>query len=71
MIAKSKVKQNGPTVCNLDGGLVDSNKQIHSNPADITKRLFFYYSRKIGEPESVWYIQIEDEKSTEVDALSN
>ena len=40
MIAKSKVKLNGPTFCNLDGGSVDSNKQIDPKPADNTKRLF-------------------------------
>ena len=37
IIAKSKVKQNGTTFCNIDGGLVDINKQIDPNPADIMK----------------------------------
>jgi len=37
MIVKSKVKRNGPTFCNIDGGLVDINKLIDPNPADITK----------------------------------
>jgi hypothetical protein len=38
MIAKSKLKRN-PTFCNIDGGLVDRNKQIDPNPADNTKTL--------------------------------
>ena len=63
MIAKSKLKRNGPTFCNIDGGLVDRNKQIDPRPADNTKCLFFCYPTKIGEPEvSDWYIQIEDRK---------
>ena len=37
MIVKSKVKRNGPTFCNIDGGLVDRNNQIDANPADSTK----------------------------------
>ena len=36
MIAKSKLKRN-PTFCNIDGGLVDRNKQIDPKPADNTK----------------------------------
>ena len=62
MIAKSKLKRN-PTFCNIDGGLVDRNKQIDPKPADNTKRLFFYYPTKIGWSEvSDWYILIEDRK---------
>jgi hypothetical protein len=41
MIAKSKVKQNGPTFCNIDGRKVDRNKQIHPKPADNSTRLLF------------------------------
>ena len=63
MIAKSKVKLNGPTFCNIDGGLVDRNKQIHPKPADNSTHLLFYYPTKIGWSEmSEWYILIEDRK---------
>ena len=48
MIAKSKVKRNGPTFCNIDGGSVESNKQIDPKQADNTKRLFFNENWMVG-----------------------
>ena len=57
MIAKSKVKRNGPPFCNIDGRQVDRNKQIHPKPADNSTSLLFYYPTKIEGPEvSDWYI---------------
>ena len=63
MIAKSKVKQNGPTFCNIDGRKVDRNKQIHPKPADNSTRLLCYYPTKIEGPKvSEMYILIEGRK---------
>ena len=72
MIAKSKVKQNGPTFCNIDGRKVDRNKQIHPKPAENSTHHLFYSPTKIEGPEvSDWYNLMKIEKSTEADALIN
>jgi hypothetical protein len=49
-IAKSKLKQNEPTVCNINGGNVDRSTSIDPRTADNMVRLVCDPT-KIGRPE--------------------
>ena len=53
MIAKSKVKQNGPTFCNIVGGYVDRDKQIDPRTADNMRHYF------LCNPTKKWGTTIE------------
>ena len=50
MSAKSKVKRNGPTFCNINGGNVDRSTSIDPRTADNIVRLVCDPT-KIGRPE--------------------
>ena len=68
MIAKSKVKRNGPTFCSIDGGLVDRNKKIDPNHKNASS---FIIQQKLENQRVIGIFKLKIEKSTEVDALSN